>query len=98
MRSWRAFQAFLVLLCCWTWVPNEATALDRWLARTSDSGKECWLFKSEQDQARQIGGPYKTRSEAYKELCEHVKAGKECESMQYTNPAALCREYKVELN
>jgi len=98
MRGWRALQVFLVLLCCWAWAPNEAAALDRWLARTTDTGKECWLFTKEQSPARQIAGPYKHKDEAYKELCERVKAGKDCDSMQYTNPTSLCREYKVELN
>ena len=98
MREWRVLQLVLVLLCCWVSAPTGAAALDRWLARTTDTGKECWLFTSEQAPARQIGGPYKTRQEAFEQLCERVKEGKVCESMRYTNPASLCLEYEVELN
>lgn len=98
MQNWRALQFFIVLFGCWASAPSEAAALDRWLARTTDAGTECWLFTSEPAQVRQISGPYKTKKEAYKQLCEHVKAGKDCELMQDTSPARLCHEYEVELN
>ena len=98
MRKWRELQFFIVLFCCWAAAPSAAEARDRWLARTTDTGKECWVFTKEQVPARTIGGPYKTKREAYKQLCEQVKQGKDCDSMQYTNPVSLCREYEVELN
>jgi len=98
MQIWGLVRLFLVALCCFVAMASWATARDRYLARTTDSGKECWFFTAAQKPERQISGPYKTKKEAYEELCKQVKQGENCDSMQYANPSSLCREYGVELN